>query len=318
MLALAHHAGRRGPADRAFLERYCVGFDRFERYLLGADDGCPKTPEWAERLSGIAAATIRALARRMAARRTLINVNYSLQRVEHGEQAPWIARDAGGDARPDRAAGRRIRPGLRLARLRRPGAPARGAARRLPQGENPVRAFIPFARVADMLLHPGEPFDFDGQRLTYPDDPPRLLVRRQSLPPPPGPRAPAPRAGPAGDDRRPRVVLDADGAPRRRRAAGDDDARAERHRRLAERRVPDRDAPGGPAVGRGPERLRDLRRPRREPRRRPALHRGPRRDGVAAAPLRRLARPGHRRRRVRAAIRRLLGGRLPRGAGRGR
>ena len=26
----------------------------------------------------------------MAAKRTLINVNYSLQRVEHGEQAPWL------------------------------------------------------------------------------------------------------------------------------------------------------------------------------------------------------------------------------------
>ena len=32
-----------------------------------------------------------------------------------------------------------------------------------------MRAFIPFARVADMLLHPGEPFDFDGRRLVYPE-----------------------------------------------------------------------------------------------------------------------------------------------------
>src|SRR5262249_61330702 len=39
----------------------------------------------------------------------------------------------------------------------------------LPQGRNPIGAFIPFARIADMLLHPGELFDFDGQRLTYPD-----------------------------------------------------------------------------------------------------------------------------------------------------
>jgi biotin/methionine sulfoxide reductase len=39
----------------------------------------------------------------------------------------------------------------------------------LPQGTNPVRAFIPFARIADMLLRPGEAFDFDGQRLVYPD-----------------------------------------------------------------------------------------------------------------------------------------------------
>jgi biotin/methionine sulfoxide reductase len=34
---------------------------------------------------------------------------------------------------------------------------------------NAVGAFIPVARVADMLLHPGEPFDFDGRQLAYPD-----------------------------------------------------------------------------------------------------------------------------------------------------
>jgi biotin/methionine sulfoxide reductase len=39
----------------------------------------------------------------------------------------------------------------------------------LPQGVNPVRAFIPVARVADMLLHPNEPFDYNGARCTYPE-----------------------------------------------------------------------------------------------------------------------------------------------------
>ena len=38
-----------------------------------------------------------------------------------------------------------------------------------PQGANPVRTFIPVAAVSDMLLHPGEPFDYDGRSLTYPD-----------------------------------------------------------------------------------------------------------------------------------------------------
>ena len=53
MLALAFTLVDEALADRAFLERYCVGFDRFERYLRGDTDGCPKTPEWAERLSGV-------------------------------------------------------------------------------------------------------------------------------------------------------------------------------------------------------------------------------------------------------------------------
>src|SRR4029077_7223962 len=39
----------------------------------------------------------------------------------------------------------------------------------LPQGRNSIADFIPVARLSDMLLHPGEPFDYNGQRLTYPD-----------------------------------------------------------------------------------------------------------------------------------------------------
>ena len=35
MLALAHVLATESLADRAFLDRYCVGYDRFERYLLG-------------------------------------------------------------------------------------------------------------------------------------------------------------------------------------------------------------------------------------------------------------------------------------------
>ncbi|PYN55871.1 MAG: molybdopterin oxidoreductase [Candidatus Rokuibacteriota bacterium] len=168
MLALAHTLVTEGLHDRAFLARCCVGFERFERYLLGTTGGCAKTPEWAARLSEVPAATIRALARRMASRRTLINVNYSLQRVEHGEQAPWLA----------------VTLAAMLGQIGLPGggfgqgygslgyigrAPLRVGPPTLPQGPNGVDAFIPFARFADMLLQPGTPFDFDGRRLTYPD-----------------------------------------------------------------------------------------------------------------------------------------------------
>jgi biotin/methionine sulfoxide reductase len=168
MLALGYALVEEGLHDQPFLERYSVGFDRFEAYLRGLKDGCPKTPEWAERLGGIPAGAIRALARRMAAKRTLINVNWSLQRVEHGEQPPWLA----------------VTLAAMLGQIGLPGggfglgygsigymgrAPLRVGPPALPQGENPIRAFIPVARVADMLLHPGEAFDFDGQRLVYPE-----------------------------------------------------------------------------------------------------------------------------------------------------
>jgi biotin/methionine sulfoxide reductase len=168
MLALGHVLVEEGRHDRAFLARYCVGFDRFERYLRGATDGLAKTPAWAERLSGIPAATIRALARRMAERRTLINVNYSLQRVEHGEQAPWLvvvlAAMLGQIGLPGGGFGQGYGSLGYVGR-----APLRVRPPSLPQRVNPVTDFIPYARVADMLLHPGEPFDFDGRRLTYPE-----------------------------------------------------------------------------------------------------------------------------------------------------
>src|SRR4029079_14024236 len=81
------HGRRAVPAFRA---RYCTGYERFERYLLGTDDGVPKSPEWAAALCGLPADTLRTLARRMAAGRTLVTVSWSLQRVRHGEQAPWM------------------------------------------------------------------------------------------------------------------------------------------------------------------------------------------------------------------------------------
>jgi biotin/methionine sulfoxide reductase len=39
----------------------------------------------------------------------------------------------------------------------------------LPQGKNGVEDFIPVARIADMLLNPGERFDYNGKKLAYPD-----------------------------------------------------------------------------------------------------------------------------------------------------
>src|SRR6266567_2793819 len=124
--------------------------------------------EWLPIVPGSDVAIMLALARRMGAKRTLINVNYSLQRVEHGEQAPWLA----------------VTLAAMLGQIGLPGggfgqgygslgyigrAPLRVGPPTLAQGRNPVTDFIPFARIADMLLHPGEPFDFDGQRLTFPD-----------------------------------------------------------------------------------------------------------------------------------------------------
>ena len=56
-LAMAYHVYTTGKYDKAYLDKYTVGFDKFAPSL--AD----KTPEWAEGITGISAHRIRALAR---------------------------------------------------------------------------------------------------------------------------------------------------------------------------------------------------------------------------------------------------------------
>jgi biotin/methionine sulfoxide reductase len=168
MLALAYVLATESLADRTFLAKYCKGYDRFERYLLGTEDGVPKSPEWAEVICRLPADTLRRLARRMAAVRTIVTVSWSLQRTRHGEQAPWmgltLAAMVGQIGLPGGGFGHGYgsmnEPGL---------APVRCALPVFPQGLNPVRTFIPVAKVSDMLLHPGDEYDYNGMRLTFPD-----------------------------------------------------------------------------------------------------------------------------------------------------
>ncbi|BBX93207.1 molybdopterin guanine dinucleotide-containing S/N-oxide reductase [Mycolicibacterium boenickei] len=168
MLALAYVLATEGLADLDFLDTHCTGYQRFERYLLGRDDGVAKSPQWASALSGLPAEELTALARRMAASRTLVTVSWSLQRVRHGEQAPWmgltLAAMLGQIGIPGGGFGHGYgsmnEPGL---------PPLRCPLPALPQGPNPVQTFIPVAAVTDMLLHPGQPFDYNGLQLTYPD-----------------------------------------------------------------------------------------------------------------------------------------------------
>lgn len=168
MLGLAYTLVREGLHDRAFLEKYCVGFEAFRAYLMGETDGQPKDPEWAAARCGIPADTVRDLARRMAARRTLITLSWSLQRADHGEQPYWMAAVLAAMLGEIGLPGAGI--GYGYGATGADGNPVKYIKRlTLPQGVNPVEPFIPVARITDMLLNPGEPFDYNGQRLRYPD-----------------------------------------------------------------------------------------------------------------------------------------------------
>ncbi|GAH88687.1 unnamed protein product, partial [marine sediment metagenome] len=58
--------------DKDYIETRTVGFDKWKDYILGKEDGVPKTPEWAEQESTIPAREIRALAREWGSKKTML------------------------------------------------------------------------------------------------------------------------------------------------------------------------------------------------------------------------------------------------------
>lgn len=167
LLALAHTLLTERLHTPEFIERCTAGFDTYARYLMGAIDGREKTADWASGITGIDAGEIRALARRMAANRTMINSAWSVQRAQHGEQPYWalinLAAMLGQIGTPGGGFGLGYGAvnaiGSRLTKFSGP---------TLSQGRNPVATFIPVARIADMLMHPGDRFTYDGKSYEYP------------------------------------------------------------------------------------------------------------------------------------------------------
>lgn len=49
--------------DKDYIETHTVGFDKVKAYVLGEEDGIPKTPAWASEICGVPEWTIKALAR---------------------------------------------------------------------------------------------------------------------------------------------------------------------------------------------------------------------------------------------------------------
>lgn len=168
MLGMAWHLHNRQLVDRDFIDRFTVGYDRFLRYLLGESDGVPKTPLWAEGICRIPAAKIAALAEEAAGKRTLINVTYSLQRAEHGEQPVWMALVLASMLGQIGLPGGGFSYGLgSIGNIGK--APIAVSLPTFPQGRNGISDFIPVARIADLLLNPGQAFTYKGETRTYND-----------------------------------------------------------------------------------------------------------------------------------------------------
>ncbi len=169
MTAMAYVLLTEGLLDTAFINRYCLGWDSthmppgleaeesYTDYLLGARDGTPKTPQWAEAITAVPAATIARIAREYATRKpAVLYQGYGMQRRAYGEQV--------------------VRAGAVLSAITGnfgiPGGWASGLGLQAPDGggmwtvfplgENPVKAAIPVFLWTEAVLRGREMTPADG------------------------------------------------------------------------------------------------------------------------------------------------------------
>ena len=71
-LGITYQWFKDGTYDKEYLATHAVGVDKFEAYVMGEEDGVPKTPEWAAPITGVPARVIKALAKEWASKRTTV------------------------------------------------------------------------------------------------------------------------------------------------------------------------------------------------------------------------------------------------------
>lgn len=169
MAALAHTLVVEDLANTDFLDSHCHGWPQMLAYLVGDEDGVAKSAAWAADITTIPEADIVALAREMAAKRTIINLSFAVQRADHGEQSYWMA------AALAAALGQIGTPGGGIAfPFGSHGRAGNGEwPTRIPRlpvaAPNPDMPIIPVSHIAQMLENPGGAYNFDGQPSVYPD-----------------------------------------------------------------------------------------------------------------------------------------------------
>lgn len=180
MLGIAHSLVTNSLHDKAFLDKYTTGYDRFEEYLLGKKDNTPKTAAWAEAICGVPAAQIEKLAEIFSKNRTMLMGGWGIQRQHHGEQMHWmlvtlaamlgqIGTEGGGFGFSYHYSngGNPTRTGGVLSALSATVAGASSAGNDWAASDAVVS--FPLARITDVLENPGKKIQHNGHEITYPD-----------------------------------------------------------------------------------------------------------------------------------------------------
>jgi len=87
LAAIAYVIIRENLHNQEFLDKYTIGFDKYKDYVTGVEDGVPKTPAWAENITGVPQTTIENLAREYAnTRPAALMDGLGVARSSRGEQ----------------------------------------------------------------------------------------------------------------------------------------------------------------------------------------------------------------------------------------